>query len=86
MTESQMLAWIKKATYEELLQKWRFEPPGSPWFVDEVGAAFQAAFVKARHGASIEDAVRISKRVGWDSQTANRGMYDERYEKPKGTD
>ncbi len=44
MTMDQMKAWIDKATYRELLFKWRFEPCGvSLWFAGEVGDYFSRA-------------------------------------------
>lgn len=71
-------AWIRQALYRDLLRKWRFEPVGSPWFADDVGEVFEVYFKKARAKISTEEAVRISKEVGWDSSTANRGRYDDR--------
>jgi len=65
MNTSDMLDWIAKSSYEDLLRKWRFEQIGSPWFKGEVGAAYRKRMEACRKILSIEDAVAISKRVGW---------------------
>jgi hypothetical protein len=60
-----MLDWIASAPYEELLRKWRHEQPGSPWFKGAVGTAFNKRMQVCRETISIDEAVAISKRVGW---------------------
>jgi hypothetical protein len=32
MTSEEIKQWIDNATFEELLEKWRNAPVGSPWF------------------------------------------------------
>lgn len=64
--EEEMLAWIEEASYEELLQKWRFEPGGSPWFVGEMGVYYQQAMTNRKNELSHEEQVVTSKKVGWD--------------------
>lgn len=60
-----MTNWIDRASYEDLLRRWRQEPSGSPWFAGEVGAYYQE--VMARKRAEVGDAehVRASKAIGW---------------------
>ena len=71
MTPAEMKAWIDGATYEQLLRKWRFDPPGSPWFMGEMGDYFAA--VMARKGEEIgpEQKVQASKHVDWDAPKCN---------------
>lgn len=71
LTEREMLAWIKTASYEDLLRKWRTEPIGSPWFREDVGACFEKAFARARGKLSVEEVAEISKRVGWTYPTSH---------------
>lgn len=44
MTTEQLLAKIEKMSHEEMARLWRFEPVGSPYFLGEVGKAFQKKF------------------------------------------
>lgn len=72
LTDQMMLDWIESATYEQLLQKWRFEPIGSPWFADTaVSDAFSAKFIKLRDEISDEERIGASKRVGWNNASTN---------------
>ncbi len=66
MTETEMLLWISKASYAELLDKWRFAPIGSPWFLGEVGAKFQEKFWRLRRESPTEELIAASKEVGWE--------------------
>lgn len=75
-TEEVMLEWIATSSYEELLRKWRHEQPGSPWFTGPVGKAYDARMKKCRQILTIEEAVKISKRVGWIRSTNNRDFKD----------
>lgn len=66
MTEKEMKAWIDKAPYQALLEKWRFAPVGSPWFQGEVGKYFEKIMRKKKEEVKEEAAVRASKNIGWD--------------------
>lgn len=66
MTQQQRLDWIKKASYEELLRLWRFEPVGSPWFSDEVvSEAFEESLKEKKAALGDGMAASVSKVVGW---------------------
>ena len=67
MTENEMLEWIKRATYEELMEKVRREPCGSRWFVGDVGKAFVIARQVRASTLTQAEKVAVSKRVGWSS-------------------
>ncbi len=62
MTIEEMKKWIDDASYEDLLRRWRFDPPGSPWFQGKLGDYYQQMMNKKRETA---DHVAASKRVGW---------------------
>lgn len=64
MTNEERIVWIKKASYEELLRLWRFEPSGSPWFLDETGKIFKDRMNQLKE-ANPEAAVQASKNIGW---------------------
>ena len=43
MTTEEMKAWIDQASYVDLLSKWRFAPPGDPFFsTPEVSEHYKA--------------------------------------------
>lgn len=65
MIKEEMKAWIDKAPYGALLEKWRFAPVGSLWFQGEIGDYFKNAMSKKRSRISDADAVRASKDIGW---------------------
>lgn len=65
MNEKEMKEWIDNASYEELLRKWRFVPPGSPFFQGEVGNYFAEAMNKKRIEVGDAEHVRASKSIGW---------------------
>ena len=65
MNETQMKKWINMASYQELLEKWRFAKAGDPFFQGAMGG-FYAEIMETRkneltHGAQ----VHASKAVGW---------------------
>lgn len=64
--EERMLQWIEKASYEELLYKWRFSPAGDPFFIGKIGDFYQDRMNKLKIETPIEEQVSISKKVGWD--------------------
>ena len=67
MTKEEALAWIKGATYEELLRHWRHAPIGDPIFQMtglDLGEEFEQEMRKKR-GQLIDNAYHlISARVG----------------------
>ena len=65
MTIGEMIEWIDSASYEDLLRKWRFEKPDSPWFQGEVGDYFNDVMSRRTSRLSHEELVRISKKIGW---------------------
>lgn len=78
MTPDEMKAWIDSATYEELLRKWRFTPPGDPFFAGDLGLYYSAQMhakldsealaTSIIHGkAMTPDSLHTtaSKRIGW---------------------
>jgi len=65
MTTKEMKAWIDKAPYQALLEKWRFAPIGSPWFQGEIGDYFSKVMSRKKAEISDAEAVRASKDIGW---------------------
>jgi len=65
-TPEDLKAWIDAATYEQLLRRWRFSPPGDPAFRDRMGDYY--AYVMAKRRAEVGNAehVATSKRIGWE--------------------
>ena len=65
MTTQDMKDWIDKASYQELLSKWRFAPVGSPWFQGEIGDYYSKIMFKKRDEVGNDEAVQASKNIGW---------------------
>lgn len=65
MTNEERIEWIQNASFEDLLYKWRFEPPGSPWFAGEVGNYFTKVIGLKKEEVSLEEWARVSKQIGW---------------------
>lgn len=63
--EDQMKIWIDEASYEELLRKNRFAPIGDPFFQGEVGKYYILVMQRKKFEVGIEEAIRISKKIGW---------------------
>lgn len=63
-----MKAWIDLATYEQLLDKFRIAPIGSPWFKGEIGEYYSQKLVEKRKEVGNVAAVAASKLIGWDKQ------------------
>ena len=63
--EDQMKIWIDTASYEELLRKTRYAPIGDPFFQDELGVYFRKVRQRKKAEVGIEEAIRISKKIGW---------------------
>ena len=56
-------AWIDKASYKELLSRWRFAPVGDPMFQGETGDYYSKVMKEKRQNA---DHVQASKNIGWE--------------------
>jgi hypothetical protein len=67
MIPQNMKEWIDKASYEQLLSRWRFASIGSPWFQGEVGTYYQEVMTKKRKEVGSSEHVRASKNLGWGS-------------------
>jgi len=67
MTQKQMKAWIDKATYEQLMAKWRFAPSGDLFFQGELGEYYRAKLDEKRKLLSNIELVKISKQIGWNN-------------------
>ena len=61
-----MKRWIDRASYEQLLSRWRTAPIGSPWFIGEMGDYYTEAMEKAKQEIPHDEQVAASKRIGWD--------------------
>lgn len=66
MKINEMKEWIDKANYQELLNKWRFEPSGSQWFTGEISDYFKQVMFAKKDKLSPSEQVTASKNVGWD--------------------
>jgi hypothetical protein len=56
-----MKKWIDNASYRELLERWRFAPPGDPIFVGKVGDYYKQKMNQKSNEISFESCVQISK-------------------------
>jgi hypothetical protein len=63
MTEAQK-RWIDNASYDQLLNKWRFAPVGDPMFQGETGEYYADRMSKLRK-LDPDAHVRASKTIGW---------------------
>ena len=60
-------AHIDAMSYDGLLGKWRFAPPGDPWFQGETGKYWGNRMKELREAeGGNERHVGASKRLGWD--------------------
>ena len=66
MTDEEMIAFADKASYEQLLHLWRFEPLGSRWMGGEVGKIIKARMDMLYDNMSNRERVIASKFVGWE--------------------
>lgn len=62
-----MKAWIDNADYQDLLERWRNAPVGSPWFQGAVGEYYSKAISERRRKVSDAEHVAASKSIGWKS-------------------
>jgi hypothetical protein len=65
VTVDEMKSWIDNASYQDLLNKWRFAPVGSPWFQGELGDYYSKKMAEKRNLVGNEEAVKASKSIGW---------------------
>jgi len=61
MTEAEK-TWIDNASYETLLERWRFAPAGDSIFIGEVGEYYSKVMGEKKQTC---DHVQASKNVGW---------------------
>lgn len=59
----QMKEWIDRATYKELLTKWRFAQAGDPFFVGELGNYYAEKMKQKREEVGSEEHVKVSKEI-----------------------
>lgn len=55
---------IDGLSYAELLSHWRFAKTGDPWMTGETGDYWAQRMAELKN-ASPDEAVRISKQIGW---------------------
>jgi len=73
MTAAQK-AEIDKMDYEQMLRKWRFTPVGDKMFDGgEVSLYFKNEMFRKKRLIGDDEAVKISKRIGWGKQPTNHG-------------
>ena len=59
-------AWIDGASYEQLLEKWRFSPAGDPFFTGQTAIYYGHRMKKLREEpGGHERHVAASKALGW---------------------
>lgn len=66
MTNKEMMDWIDGASYQELLERWRFGRVGDPFFCGDVGEHFTKTLVKKRDEVGSAAASTASKAIGWE--------------------
>lgn len=65
MEDSEMIIWIDKATYKELLTKWRFAPSGDPFFQGDIGGYFYQSMSTKKEKLKDGEHSKISKEIDW---------------------
>lgn len=66
-SKQEMLDYINKASLEDLIRLWRFEPVGSPYFVPgDVNDRLVEVYTAKREASSHDQLVAASKSVGWE--------------------
>lgn len=66
MNEKEMKDWIKNASYEQLLSKWRFAPTGDPFFQGSMGDYYRNIMMERKAQIGDDAHSKISKKIGWD--------------------
>jgi hypothetical protein len=56
-------AWIDKSAYDELLQRWKFAPPGDPMFMGDIGKYYMKVMDEKRH-TDPEGVARARAKMG----------------------
>ena len=56
---------FRSASYEQLLQLWRFEPIGSKWMSGEIGQLVSHRFHELKSTMTEGELTYASKAVGW---------------------
>lgn len=56
--------WIDSASYEQLLEKWRTAPVGSPFFQDEAGKYYSKIMKEKREQVGDAAHTAASKSIG----------------------
>lgn len=64
MTNEDMKEWIDKASYLELLRRWRFAPAGDPFFQVPIGSYYSKVMAEKKAALGPGEAVAASKAVG----------------------
>lgn len=59
--------WIDKASYYDLLQKWRFSASGDQMFQGELGKYYSDVMFRKKEEIGMEAAVQASKDLGWEA-------------------
>ena len=65
MTDEELIAWINGASLEDLLRKWRFQPPGSTLFCGRIGEHYAQTMASRRDELGLDAWTAASKKVGW---------------------
>ena len=65
MNDEELIAWINAASLEDLLRKWRFEPPPSPLFMGRVGEHYKTIMAIRRDELGPDAWTAASNKVGW---------------------
>ena len=65
MSDQDMKDWIDRASYEDLLRKWRNAPVGSPFFQGEIGDYYSEKMKQKRIEVGPAEHTRVSKSIGW---------------------
>ncbi len=68
MTKEQMRDWIDRASYQQLLQKWRMAPSGDPFFQGDIGTYYQEKMAEKRKEVGGAAHVRASKNIGSENE------------------
>lgn len=64
MSDEQRKGWIDNASYQELLQHWRYASVGDPFFQGEIGHYYKNVMSEKRSAISPARAVEASKAMG----------------------
>ena len=61
--DSNLKTWIDGATYEQLLEKWRYAPVGSPYFQGDTGDYYAKIMAEKKKEVGQAEAVSASKYI-----------------------